>query len=157
MSDPQADLEAVFARVLESARGSEMAVRLGQSLEVTDGLWELVPIVVAAAEAHERRPPAQVADSSAAAKGLTAERRASLRNLGETFRSAMAAASVGQPVDESALEGLTAAEIAADPFGVADTLMDTPGYIAAVLSSLGTGFFTELGAMSADEAAYLGT
>jgi hypothetical protein len=55
MADQQMDLEAVFAKVLESGRGSEMAVRLGQSLEITDGLWELVPVVVAASEAHEHR------------------------------------------------------------------------------------------------------
>lgn len=73
MADQPVDLEAVFARVLESGRGSEMAVRLRQSLEITDGLWELVPVVVAASQAHERRSPAQVADSSGVAKVLTAE------------------------------------------------------------------------------------
>jgi hypothetical protein len=41
------------------------------SLEVTDGLWELVP-VVAASELHEQGSSAQVADSSATARVLTA-------------------------------------------------------------------------------------
>lgn len=154
MTDHLGDLEAIFARVLESSRGSEMAVRLRQSLEVTDGLWELVPVVVAAAKAHERRSPDQVADSLAAAAVLTAERRAFLRNLGDLFNGAMAAAIDRQPIDGSAMEGLTAAEITADPFGAADSLMDTPAYVGQVLSALGADFFAELGSMSADELFY---
>jgi hypothetical protein len=41
----------------------EIAVRLGQSLEITDGLWELVAVVVAAGEGLAERPAAQAARS----------------------------------------------------------------------------------------------
>lgn len=157
MTDQPTDLEAIFARVLGSNRGSEMAIRLLQSLEITDGLWELVPVVVAASQAHEQRPAAQVADSSATAKVLTAERRAFLRNLGDTFSAAVNTAGQEHPIDQAALEGLTASEITADPFGVIHGLMDTPAYIARVLSASGADLITELGGMSADEVYYLAT
>jgi hypothetical protein len=87
VADRPIDLSAGFAKVLESGRGSEMAVRLRQSLEVTDGLWELVPVVVAATKAHEQISPVQVADSSVAAKVLAGERRALLRKVGDTLRA----------------------------------------------------------------------
>lgn len=52
MTSEPIDLAAVLAKITPSGRGPEMAARLSQSLEVTDGLWELVPVVVAASEAH---------------------------------------------------------------------------------------------------------
>jgi hypothetical protein len=155
MADQQIDLEAAFAKVLESGRGSEMAVWLSQSLEITDGLWELVPVVVAASDAHEQRSPAQVADSSAAARVLSAERRVFLRSLGDTVSEVMTTAAREHPIDESALGGLTPAQMTADPFGVVNSLMDTPAYVAQVLSTLGPDFIAQLGGMSADEVSYL--
>jgi len=56
MANEPIDFAAVLAKITGSSRGSEMAVRLQQSLEITDGLWELVPVVVAATEAHGQRP-----------------------------------------------------------------------------------------------------
>jgi len=132
-----------------------MAVRLRQSLELTDGLWELVPVVVAATKAHEQRSPVQVADSSPAANVLAGERRALLRKVGDALSEAMATAIGEQPTDDSALTGLTAAEITADPFGISDRLMDTAAYVARVLSGLGADLMAQLGAMSVDEASYL--
>ncbi|MGH3225350.1 MAG: hypothetical protein ACRDPY_42820 [Streptosporangiaceae bacterium] len=155
MTDRPFDLNAGFAKVLESGRGSEMAVRLRQSLEVTDGLWELVPVVVAATKAHEQRSPVQVADSSLAAEVLAGGRRALLRKVGDALSEATATATGEHPIDESALAGLTAAEITADPFGIADSLMDPAAYVARVFSALGPDLMAQLGAMSADEASYL--
>jgi hypothetical protein len=74
MADGQDSLAELIERVSGSARATELAVRLGQSLEVTDGLWELVPIVVAAGQAHDQRSPAEVADNSPA--GLASARNA---------------------------------------------------------------------------------
>jgi hypothetical protein len=60
-------------------------MRLWQSLEITDGPWELVPVVVAATEAHGQRPAAEVADSLPVARMLATEGRARLRELGDTL------------------------------------------------------------------------
>jgi hypothetical protein len=73
-----------------------------------------VPVVVAASELHEQRSSAQVADSLAAARVLTAERRVFLRHLGDTVSEAMSSATRAQPIDESALQGRTEAEIIAE-------------------------------------------
>jgi hypothetical protein len=51
-------LAATVNVIAGSAVNLEMAVRLGQSLEMTDGLWELVPLVVAAGERLDERPAA---------------------------------------------------------------------------------------------------
>lgn len=59
-----------------------------------------------------------------------------------------------QSADESALEGLTAVEITADPFGVVGRLMNTPAYVGQVLSELGADFITQLDDMSPDEISY---
>jgi hypothetical protein len=67
----------------------------------------------------------------------------------------MATAIGEHPIDESALAGLTAAEITGDPFGVADSLVDPAAYVAEVLSAPGADLVAQLGAMSADEASYL--
>jgi hypothetical protein len=40
----------------------EMAVRIGQSLEITDALWDLVPVVVVAGERVDELSAAQAAD-----------------------------------------------------------------------------------------------
>jgi len=56
-----------FGRIMNELAGSvvnwEIAVRLGQSLEITDGLWELVAVVVAAGEGLAEQPAAQAARS----------------------------------------------------------------------------------------------
>jgi hypothetical protein len=63
-------LADLVAQLSGSGRASELALRLGQSLEVTDGLWKLVPVVVAAGETHDRQSPAEVADSGPAGLAL---------------------------------------------------------------------------------------
>jgi hypothetical protein len=149
------DLAAVLAKIIGSSRGPEMAMRLHQSLEMTDGLWELVPVVVAASEAHGQRSPAEVADSLPVAMAVSPERRARLRELGDTLSDITAIQR--QPVDEAALENITAADIIADPFGIAGRLADFPAYLADVQSRLGpAGFLAELASMSPEEGAQTG-
>ena len=156
MASESIDLAAVLAKITASSRGSEMAMRLYQSLELTDGLWELVPVVVAASEGHAQRPAAEVADSLPAARMLDAGRRSRLRELGDMISSVTATAVEGQPVDEAALEDITAADIVADPFGVAGRLIDFPAYLAEALSRIGpTDFLAELAGMSPEEGSYL--
>ena len=118
MTNEPIDLAAVVAKIAKSSRGPEMAMRLQQSLEMTDGLWELVPVVVTVAEAHGQRPAAEVADS-AGCQDLATERRARLRELGDTLSDITATAVQQQPIDNTAVEQLTAADITADPFGIA--------------------------------------
>jgi len=130
-------------------------VRLQQSLEMTDGLWELVPVVVAATVAHGQRPAAEVADSLPVARTLAPGRRARLRELGDTLSDITTTAVQHQLIEEAAVEHLTAADIMADPFGIAGRLMDIPAYLTKVLSRLGSAdFLAELAAMSPDEGSY---
>ena len=156
MASEPIDLAAVLAKITASNRGSEMTVRLYQSLELTDGLWELVPVVVAASEGHAQRPAAELADSLPVARTLDAGRRSRLRELGDTLINVTTTAIEDQPVNEAALEDITAADIIADPFGVVVRLTDFPAYQAQVLSSLGpTDFLAEVAGMSPEEGSYL--
>jgi hypothetical protein len=158
MASEPIDLAAVLAKITASGRGPEMAVRLHQSLELTDGLRELVPVVVAASEAHTQRPAAEVADSLPAARMLDAGRRSRLCELGDTLSAITTMAVADQPVDEAALEAITAADIVADPFGVVGRLTDFPAYQARALSGLGSaGFLADLEGMSPEEGSYLAT
>lgn len=130
------DLDALAAAVngiTSSAVGWEMAVRLGQSLEITDGLWELVPVVVAAGERVDERPAAQAADLSPAAHGLGSGDRARLQALGDQFLATLDAAVAGQRIDTDALGSLTPAEVMADPFGTVGALLDLPAYLERAL------------------------
>lgn len=51
MNDDFAELSALMGTIAGSPMNWELSVRLNQSLEITDGLWELVPVVVASGEA----------------------------------------------------------------------------------------------------------
>jgi hypothetical protein len=132
MTDDRELLSELIVRLAHSARATELAVRLGQSLEVTDGLWELVPVVVAAGSAQDQRPPADVADSSQAGGALAVEVRRRLRELADGFCQATDAAA-GVP-DESTLGGVSLAEMMTDPYGTATRLFDMPAYGAQVVS-----------------------
>jgi hypothetical protein len=116
-----------------SAAGWEMAVRLGQSLEITDALWELAPVVVAAGERVDERPAVQAADLSPAARGLDSSDRARLQALGDQFIATLDAAVAEQRIDEEALRSLTPTEVMADPFGTIGALLDLPTYLQQAL------------------------
>lgn len=156
MTSEPIDFAAVLAKITGSNQGPEMAIRLYQSLEVTDGLWELVPVVVAASEAHAQRPAAEVADSLPAARPLAPRRRSRLRELGDAISSITTTAIEHQPVNETALEGITAAGLIADPFGAVARVIDFPAYQAEVLAGLGPAdFLAELAGMTPEEGSYL--
>ena len=63
--------------------------------------------------------PAEAADSPPVARALAPERRVGLRELGDTLSEITTTAVHHQPIDAPAIEHLTAADITADPFGVA--------------------------------------
>jgi hypothetical protein len=83
-------------RIAGSAVGWEMTVRIGQSLEITDALWDLVPVMVAAGQRVDARPAAQPADLSPAARGLDDASRALIRSLGDAFTGVLAEAVAAQ-------------------------------------------------------------
>lgn len=122
----------LIARLSSSDRASELTYRLSQSLEVTDGLWELVPVVVAAGKGHDQRSPAEVADNSQARLALGEGERRRLRELADDFTQAIDAAT--DTPDESALDQITLTQMMTDPFGTIGGLFDMPAYGARVAS-----------------------
>lgn len=89
VADERDAFAELIARLSGSDRAAELALRLGQSLEITDGLWELVPVVVAAGKAYDQLSPAEVADSSLAGLALSNDERCLLRKLADDFSQAM--------------------------------------------------------------------
>jgi hypothetical protein len=149
------DLDALAAAanaIAGSAVGWEMAVRIGQSLEITDALWELVPVVAAAGERVDELPAAQAADLSPAAADLDDASRAHLRALGDAFTGVLDEAVAAQLADEDALGSLTPAEVMADPFGTFGALIDLPAYMQQALPAT-----AELAGLSPREMLYLAT
>jgi hypothetical protein len=107
--------ETIFSNILASPVSSELSYRLEQSLEVTDALWELVPIVVAAGQQHDQQPPAEAADQSAAARRLTADQRSEVRAVADAILAMQEVATSGvEELDASVLSGLTMHQAAAN-------------------------------------------
>jgi hypothetical protein len=154
VADERDAFAELIVRLSGSYRASELALRLGQSLEVTDGLWELVPVVVAAGKAHDQRSPAEVADNSPAGLVLGDGERRRLRELADDFSQAMDAA--GGVPDESALDHITVTQVMADPFGTLGSLFNMPAYGAQVVSDPRfTQLVAGLSSAPADERSYL--
>jgi hypothetical protein len=154
VADERDVLAELIARLSGSDRASELALRLGQSLEITDGLWELVPVVVAAGKAHDGRTPAEVADNTPAGLTLDARERRRLRDLADGFTQAMDA-TAGVP-DEAAWSSVTVTQVMTDPFGTLGGLFDMPAYGARVVSDPRfTQLVAGLSSASADQRSYL--
>ena len=131
-----AELSAFMGAMTASSVNWELGVRLNQSLEVTDGLWELVPLVVASGEAIDDRPAAELADMSPAARGLDDETRARVRGLGDAQLAVMDMAFREQAIDETALASITPAQMTADPFGLAGAFLDVTAYAQQALPAV---------------------
>jgi hypothetical protein len=144
--DPS-EAETIFAGIFASPVSSELSYRLDQALEVTDALWELVPIVVAAGEQHDRQPPDEAADQSPAARRLTDDQRNHARNVADAI---LAMQETEEELDASVLDGLTLHQAIADPFGILARLTNVPEQTARVLSMLERAV-----ALSPDELFYL--
>jgi hypothetical protein len=132
----QSAVEALFSGIFKSPMSSELSYRLDQALEVTDALWELLPIVVTAGEQHDLQAPADMADQSAAARRLTVDQRSHARTVADAVLAMQEASSTGQEFDESAVSGLTMQQAVADPFGILNRLMNVPEQTALVVSML---------------------
>jgi len=113
-----------------------MAVRVGESLELTDAWWDLVPIVVAAGDQHDRMSAAAVADATAAGRRLTEESRSRIREAARQWEEKAYAAFDRHALDESAVASLTLAEVVADPYGVLTKLVDIQSVATEVMPAL---------------------
>lgn len=128
----------------------ELSVRLNQSLEITDGLWELVPVVVASGAAIDARPAAELADMSPAARDLDDATRMRVRDLADAYLAMLDTAFGGQPIDEAALASITPVEMMANPFGIAGAMIDVKAYAEQALPAV-----PALLSLSAQEMVYL--
>ncbi len=82
-------------------------MRLEQSLEVTDALWDLVPVVVAAGEQHDAQPAADATDLPGPGRRLTSERRSHVRTIADKITDMQETALAERDLDDSALAALT--------------------------------------------------
>lgn len=146
--DP-AEVKALLSGILTSPISRELSYRLDQALEVTDALWDLVPIVVAAGVAHDGQSPGEAADLSPAGQRLSAERRSHTRAVADAVLAMQDAAISGQQLDESAVSGLTMRDAVADPFGILGRLMNVPEQAAMAVEALG-----QVAGLSGDELFY---
>jgi hypothetical protein len=124
VDDDFAELSALMGTIAGSPVNWELSVRLHQSLEITDGLWELVPVVVGSGAAIDARPAAELADMSPAARDLDDATRARVRDLADAYVAMLDTAFGAHPVDEAALASITPAEMMANPFGIAGAMID---------------------------------
>jgi hypothetical protein len=143
-------VRALLSGILTSPISRELSYRLEQALEVTDALWDLVPIVVAAGEAHDRQSPAETADQSPAAQRLTGDRRSHVRAVADGILEMQDAALSGQAFDESKVSGVTIREAVSDPFGIVARFMDVPGQ-----TELAVSLVERAASLSSDELFYL--
>jgi hypothetical protein len=114
----------------------EMTVRSGQALELTDSLWELVPLVVAAGQRYDETSPAEVADAASVAKRLAPEVRQRIRDEADRWAATCNAMLEAQPWDENALASVTAADMTANPFGTVLALADLQSIAEALVGDL---------------------
>lgn len=146
----ETDAAAFMSGMLGTAHGWEMLVRLGQSLELTDALWDLVPAVVATSHAQDQVPPVDVADRSAAGQRLNADDRDRARSVADNFIAALEAVYERHPFDEAAIASIGEAEFLANPFGIFGTLIDPSAFVSAIQPEA-----SGLAHLSADQVFYL--
>ncbi len=136
MDYDQDEARALLSGMLTSPVSRELSYRLDQSREVTDALWELVPIVTSPAMAHDRQSPAEFADLSPAARSLSPERRSHVRSVADAVLATQDTAISQQQFDESAVVGLTMRDAVADPFGILGRVMNIPQQTELGVSAL---------------------
>jgi hypothetical protein len=146
----QPEAEALFSSIFQSVLGSELSYQLDQATEVTDAIWELAPVVVAAGEQHDRQSPAEAANRSAAGLRLAAGERDVVRAVADAILEMSEASARVQETDQFVLSGLTARDAVADPFGVIARLTTASEQTALVMSMM-----EQVAALSVDEMLYL--
>ncbi len=139
----------MITAIYGSPHGWEMVVRLGEGLELTDALWGLVPVVVAAGEGYDQISPEDAADRSAASRRLNADDRASVRAAARKFAAALDSVFHSSLPDDAQIAAIGEAELIANPFGVLGSLIDMPRF-GNVLLSDAIGLLS----LSSDQALY---
>jgi hypothetical protein len=143
MEFDQKELTQSMTALYGSALRLEMSVRTSQALELTDALWELVPIVVDSGQRYDFASPVDVADSVPVAGRLSLEVRQQIRAEADRWAESASAAVAGLSVDEAKLATIDAAHVAADPFGVVASLINVPD----LMNALSNGFVGEQASM----------
>ncbi|MEY9860207.1 hypothetical protein ABH935_005843 [Catenulispora sp. GAS73] len=141
---------ADLAAKLFHTGNTELAVRLGEALELTDALRELVPLVVATGTSYESQSAEDVANATPAGLRLDQQTRSRLQETAREWETATFTAFDSLQLNTTAVDSLTAAEAAADPVGTLNSLIDLPTAIGAALGSLPAA-----GLASIDEILYL--
>lgn len=152
MEYDQSAARALLSGMLMSPMSQELSYRLDQALEVTDALWDLVPIVLAAGEHHDRQSPAETADLSPAGRRLPAESRSHARAVADAVLAMQDSAIAGTELEESAVSGLSMRDAAADPFGILYRVMNIPEQ-----TSLALDMMERAASLTADEMFYFRT
>jgi hypothetical protein len=137
---------AFFSAIFATPLNQELSYRLNLALEVTDALWDLVPVVVTAGKKYDEQSPADLADVSPAGRRLSSDCRSQVREMAD----AILAAQEGPELDESALGGLSVREVLADPFGLLNRLTSNADQTELMLSAMG-----QVAAFSSDEIFYM--
>jgi len=144
------DFRGVLSAILASSTGSELSYRLEQSLEVTDGFWDLVAVVEAAGEQHDRQDPVEIANRSPAGRRLPTERRAAVQAIAVGISALLVESPKSGEVTDADLGSLSQAEVMADPFGVLGRLTNLSRQTELGLSAISLAM-----GLSADELLYL--
>jgi hypothetical protein len=141
---------ALVSAIYGSLHGWEMVIRLGQALELTDALWELIPVVAAAGGEHDGMPAADAADRSAAGVRLSVDERDHVRELADRFAEGLDEVYDEALADESRLASVPIADAGADPFGFIGSLVDL-----AQVGEVVQHNFADLSGVSSDQMLYL--
>jgi hypothetical protein len=150
VEDDSQDLLTLITNLVGSPVQFEMAVRASQSLELTDGLWELVPLVVDVAQRRGAATPQDAADTTAAAARLDPGTRTKIRHYADQWVARTEATmELALPQDPAPDFDLTSA--LRDPVGFIGSIIDVPALAAEVMPGLITPF------SSLDEQMYLQT
>ena len=149
MGDSDADSVVGAETLLGEGTNLEMAVWLGHAFDVTDGLRDLVPLVVAVGADHDSMTPAQVADATPAGARLGPDARKRVQAEAQRWE-ALATTTLGAEVlDEDVVSSLTLSEVSADPVGALAAIIDFPAVAAQLLPP-----FLNAGLTSLDEVLY---
>jgi hypothetical protein len=143
------DPASIPSALVGSAAGLEMTVRLGQSLELTNALWDLVPVVISAGEEHDRSSPDDVADASPSGRRLDSDARSRVRDAACRWEETVFSSFDPGKVDPGPVASWTEAQLMADPFGAVATMIDLPSVAGQLMPAL-----ADAGLASADEVLY---
>ena len=140
---------SIIADAMGSPLQWELIFRLNQSLELTDGIRYLCDIVSSLADQPEYLDAAVRADSEPSSQQISQDRRTELRHWIETNLDTLTRELHGQPIDTSVADGMSLADIMANPFGFLQQFVDFRPLLEPLL-----GLTRQIPARTANEAVY---